>query len=133
MSAPYSRSRFEAYNGGSTRIPQLPYDFINEITNNYEVLKANYEHHSKLLLNENPAWRDDFRFLYLLCEAFKLNKETCKWPKNSMEKSSSSLQRQVELSWFICSNGLLFHIKFYKSIGKHLPIHLERLVEVLVP
>ena len=67
--------------GSSTRSPQLPYDFINEISNNYKVLKANYEHDSELLLNENPGWRDDFRFLYQLCEAFKLNKETCKWPK----------------------------------------------------
>ena len=53
--------------GGSTRSPQLPYNFINEITNNYKVLKANYEHDSELLLNENPGWRDDFRFLYQLC------------------------------------------------------------------
>ena len=67
--------------GSSTRSPQLPYDFINEITNSYKVLKANYEHDSELSLNENPGWRDDFRFLYQLCEAFKLNKETCKWPK----------------------------------------------------
>ena len=67
--------------GGSTRSPQLPYDFTNEITSNYKVLKAHYEHDSKLLLNENPGWRDDFRFLYQLCEAFKLNKETGKWPK----------------------------------------------------
>ena len=44
-------------------------------------MKANYEHDSELSLNENPGWRDDFRFLYQLCEAFKLNKETCKWPK----------------------------------------------------
>ena len=48
--------------------------------------------------------------------------------KKSMEKPSSSSQRQVELSWFICSNGLLSHIEFQKSIGKHLPIHFERLV-----
>ena len=68
--------------GGSTRSPQLPYDFINEIINNYKVLKANYEHDSELLLNENPGWRDDFRFLHQLCEAFKLNKKTCKWPNN---------------------------------------------------
>ena len=67
--------------GGSTRRPPLPYDFINEITNNYKVLKANYEHDSELLFNENPAWRDNLG-LYQLCKAFKLNKETCKWPKN---------------------------------------------------
>ena len=97
---------------GSTRSLQLPYDFINEITNNYKVLKANYEHDSEVLFNENPGWRDDLRFLYQLCVAFKLNKETCKWPKNSMEKPSSSSQRQVELSWFICSYGLLSHIEF---------------------
>ena len=67
--------------GGLTRSPQLPYDFINEIINNYKVLKANNEHDSELLLNENPGWKDDFRFLYKLCETFKLNKETCKWLK----------------------------------------------------
>ena len=50
--------------------------------------------------------------------------------KNSMEKPSSSSQQQVELSWFICPNGLLSHTEL---IGKHLPIHFERLVEVLVP
>ena len=67
--------------GGSTKSPQLPYNYINEITNNYKVLKANYKNDTELLLNENPGWRDDFRFLYQLCEAFKLNKEACKWPK----------------------------------------------------
>ena len=56
--------------GGSIRSSQLPYNFINEITNSYKVLKANYEHDSELLSNENPGWRDDFRFLYQLCEAF---------------------------------------------------------------
>ena len=60
--------------GGSTRSPQLPYNFINKITNNYKVLKANYEHDLELLLNENPGWRDDFRFLYQLFEAFKLTR-----------------------------------------------------------
>ena len=40
--------------GSSTRSPQLPYNFINEITNNYKVLKANCEHDSGLLLNKNP-------------------------------------------------------------------------------
>ena len=57
--------------GRSTRSPQLRYNFINEIINNYKVLKTNYEHDSELLLNEYPGWRDDFRFLYQLCEAFK--------------------------------------------------------------
>ena len=114
--------------GGLTRSLQLPYDFINEITNSYKVLKANYEHDSELSLNENPGWRDDFRFLYQLCEAFKLNKETCKWPKIEWK----NLPVLHNARWNSCGsyalNGLLFHTEFQKSIGKHLSIHFERLV-----
>ena len=40
--------------GGSTRSPQSLCDFINEITNNYKVLKAKNKRDSELLLNRKP-------------------------------------------------------------------------------
>ncbi|KAL7632014.1 UNVERIFIED_CONTAM: hypothetical protein RMT77_017664 [Armadillidium vulgare] len=53
----------------------LNYTFIDEITEVYEVLKKSYTPEVEMLVVENPGWRDDFRFLYILCLAFQQYKE----------------------------------------------------------
>src|ERR1044072_1814665 len=61
--------------------PNLNYTFIDEITEGYEVLKESYTPEVEMLVVENPGWRDDFRFLYILCLAFRQYKENRKLPK----------------------------------------------------
>src|SRR6201990_1343247 len=55
--------------------PNLNYKFIDEITEGYEVLKESYTPEVEMLVVENPGWRNDFRFLYILCLAFRQYKE----------------------------------------------------------
>ena len=61
--------------------PNLNYTFIDEITEGYEVLKESYTPEVEMLAVENPGWRDDFRFLYILRLAFRQYKENRKLPK----------------------------------------------------
>ena len=52
--------------------PAMNYFFIDKIIQNYEVLKNEYCADGELIaLENNPGSRDDFKFLFQLCEAFK--------------------------------------------------------------
>ena len=51
----------------------MNYDFIDEIVKHYNYLQKIYEGVIPLpAFDVNPGWRDDFKFLFNLCESFKL-------------------------------------------------------------
>jgi hypothetical protein len=54
--------------------PSLNYEFIDEIVQNYAHLQELYQGEIAVPQSENPGWRDDFRFLFELCKAFRLYK-----------------------------------------------------------
>ena len=54
--------------------PNLSYEFVEEITKNYESLQELYHGDSNVEITRNPGWRDDFKFLYELCKAFQFHK-----------------------------------------------------------
>ena len=60
--------------------PNLNYKFIEEILENYNELKASYIKEIDMDEVTNLGWRDDFKYLYTLCNAFKLFKESGKQP-----------------------------------------------------
>jgi len=56
-----------------TTNPDINYGFIDEISDsNYSQLQKDYKHDNVTLNDdENPGWRDDFRFLFDLSRSFK--------------------------------------------------------------
>lgn len=66
----------------STTKPELSYSFIDEIVKSYESLKDKYKQVAVDILNtdENPGWRDDFKFLYELCQGYRYYKATSQFP-----------------------------------------------------
>ena len=61
--------------------PKISYDFINELVTNYEALKEKYQSQESFCSNlTNLGWRDDFKFLFELVEAFKQKSLTGKNP-----------------------------------------------------
>src|SRR5215469_3900923 len=63
-----------------TQGPNLNYNFIDEVTENYDDLKHSYTSEFEMPEMENPGWRNDFKFLYHLCFAFRQYKEHNKLP-----------------------------------------------------
>ena len=71
-----------------TSKPELNYSFIDKLTENYVSLQADYRLVATDDVNtgENPGWRDDFKFLYELCQAYRHYKTTSRWPRISWKK-----------------------------------------------
>ena len=53
----------------------INYQFIKEVLAEYEDLQKSYSGKEKILMHKNPGWRDDFRFLFELCEAYNFYKK----------------------------------------------------------
>ena len=68
--------------------PELNYSFIDKLTGNYVALQADYHFVATDDVNtgKNPGWRDDFKFLYELCQAYRHYKTTSHWPGISWKK-----------------------------------------------
>ena len=71
-----------------TSKPELNYSFINKLTGNYVALQADYHLVATEDVNtgKNPGWRDDFKFLHKLCQAYRHYKATSHWPGVSWKK-----------------------------------------------
>ncbi|XP_073414115.1 N-terminal Xaa-Pro-Lys N-methyltransferase 2 isoform X1 [Dendrobates tinctorius] len=72
----------------SKKKPELNYFFIDKLTENYASLQIDYHQVATDDVNtgENPGWRDDFKFLYELCQAYRHYKTTSRWPRISWKK-----------------------------------------------
>jgi hypothetical protein len=57
-----------------SQTPKLNYDFIDDVTQKYTELQGAYRGKVDMNESENPGWRDDFKFLFHLCNAFKFYK-----------------------------------------------------------
>lgn len=68
------------FNPISSTKPTLNYEFVDEVIKQYDVLQQSYKPESEMITVQNPGWRDDFRFLYELCRAFRFLKETGAYP-----------------------------------------------------
>lgn len=73
---------------GPTTKPELNYSFIDKISKNYDSLQDDYHQVATDDVNtdENPGWRDDFKFLYELCQAYRHYKTTSHWPRINWKK-----------------------------------------------
>lgn len=66
--------------------PNIDYVFVQSILNEYESLQKNYIGKVKIPCVDNPGWRDDFRFLFELCEAYKFYMRFKKFPEIKWRK-----------------------------------------------
>ena len=69
--------------------PNINYKFIDEIMEHYDDLKNAYKGTAVIAEYENLGWRDDFKFLFQLCEAYKFYKNEEKWPRIKWHKLPS--------------------------------------------
>lgn len=72
-----------------SRSPNINYDFIDEILGEYDDLQNAYMGTEVIPRYENLGWRDDFKFLFELCEAYKFYKAEEKWPRIKWHKLPS--------------------------------------------
>ena len=72
-----------------SRSPEINYKFIDEILEQYDVLQNAYMGTEVIPEYENLGWRDDFKFLFELCEAYKFYKTEEKWPRIKWHKLPS--------------------------------------------
>ncbi|KAG0724579.1 hypothetical protein GWK47_040332 [Chionoecetes opilio] len=77
------------YVSKTTTKPSLNYKFIDELLENYEELQSEYKAETKMDVDENPGWRDDFKFLYELCKAFQHCKKHSAFPVIKLRKLPS--------------------------------------------
>ncbi|KAG0716025.1 hypothetical protein GWK47_010572 [Chionoecetes opilio] len=68
------------YGSKTTTKPSLNYKFIDELLENYKELQSEYKAETEMDVDENPGWRDDFKFLYELCKAFQHCKKHAAFP-----------------------------------------------------
>ena len=55
----------------STKNPNMNYDFIDKICSRYENLLEKYVGEVEVRKPENAGWRNDFKYLFELCQAYK--------------------------------------------------------------
>lgn len=60
--------------------PQMNYDFVEIISVEYYSLQEKYVGDIALPIFNNLGWRDDFRYLFEICEAYKLHISSNKFP-----------------------------------------------------
>ena len=63
-----------------SKSPNIHYPFITEIQQQYDNLKNKYPGDEVMPNYVNPGYRDDFKFLYDLCQAYNFYKVQNKWP-----------------------------------------------------
>lgn len=72
-----------------SRSPNINYKFIDDILEQYDDLQNAYIGTEVIPESENLGWRDDFKFLFELCEAYKFYKTGEKWPHIKWHKLPS--------------------------------------------
>jgi hypothetical protein len=72
-----------------SRSPNINYQFIEDVLAGYDDLQISYSGKEKIPTRENPGWRDDFRFLFELCEAYNFYQKEGKWPQLQWHKLPS--------------------------------------------
>lgn len=65
---------------GKSRSPNINYNFIEDNLKDYDDLQKSYSSKEIMPKQKNLGWRDDFRFLFELCEAYKFHQTEKKWP-----------------------------------------------------
>ena len=58
----------------------INYEFVDDVIKQYDDLQQSYKPETEMQTVQNLGWRDDFRFLYELCRAFRFFKETGAYP-----------------------------------------------------
>lgn len=85
MPISYSRRGSKAHDGFlfpnkiTVNQHQLQPTFIEEVLADYEDLQKTYSGIEMMATRENPGWRNDFRFLFELCEAYNFFQMKGKW------------------------------------------------------
>lgn len=72
-----------------TQSPNINYKFIDEVLAEYDELQAAYSGTAVIPEQQNLGWRDDFKFLFELCESYKFHEKEKKWPKITWRKLPS--------------------------------------------
>ncbi len=70
----------EFFNPTSSTKPTLNYKFVDDVVKHYENLQQSYKPEIEMEMVENPGWREDFKFLFELCRAFRFFKENGRFP-----------------------------------------------------
>ena len=75
----------------ATTKPDLNYSFIDKIVESYIPLQYIYNQGVTVEIEkaENPGWRDDFKFLFELCQAYRNYKNSTQWPRIKWKKLPS--------------------------------------------
>jgi hypothetical protein len=64
-----------------SKAPTMNYEFIEDVLGGYDDLHKSYSGTEEIPTRENPDWRDDFRFLFELCQAYYFYCKEGKWPQ----------------------------------------------------
>ena len=72
-----------------TQTPNINYKFIDKILAGYDKLQEAYCGTAVIPERDNPGWRDDFKFLFELCESYKFHQREKKWPQIKWRKLPS--------------------------------------------
>ena len=83
------RHVLDFYLSETTTKPSLNYKFVDELLENYKHLQSEYKAETQTENDENPGWRDDFKFLYELCKAFQHYKKHASFPIIKWQKLPS--------------------------------------------
>jgi len=75
------RHVLDYYKPTTSTKPSLNYEFVGDVINNYNNLLENYKPDIAMEIVENPCFRDDFKYLFVLCAAFRFHKTTSRYPK----------------------------------------------------
>ena len=100
--------------------PNLPYRFISQIQKDYNSLKQEYERKasSELQIHDNPGWRDDFRFLYELCQAFRSFKSSRIFPKIKWKSLPPMNNARWNSKAIYCIIGFFLLPNWREKLGK---------------
>jgi len=74
------RHVLDYYNPTTLTKPSFNYEFVDDVINNYNSLLENYKPDTTMKIVENPGFRDDFKYLFVLCAAFRFHKTTGRYP-----------------------------------------------------
>ena len=66
--------------GAKTSFPNISYEFIEELLQNYDDLKRNFQQSNVRIKKTNLKWRDDMQYFYELGQAFRYYKDNGQFP-----------------------------------------------------
>ena len=64
-----------------TMKPTLNYKFFEDVVKNYDNLKKNHRPETDMKIVDNPGRRNDFKYLFHLCRAFRSFEKNNMYPK----------------------------------------------------